>query len=156
MYAGGGEFTPRTYTVSPNAKVTDGWAYEKINQYNLLVFGPNGFYRVFKGSFGAAAAVLQTHISYDIAGKGIHLQVGNVGLAVIQVRLFDYYTQQTAQRLLGPNQIFTEFYSLEQFYGWYDITVEAETDSTFQRRLAGHLETGKDSMSDPAFGGSLF
>ncbi|HZC35074.1 MAG TPA: hypothetical protein VE242_05645 [Chthoniobacterales bacterium] len=37
------------------------------------------------------------------------------------------------------------------FYGWYDFTVEA---GDFQRRLAGHLETGYDSMSDPAFGSS--
>jgi hypothetical protein len=29
------------------------------------------------------------------------------------------------------------------------------TDSTFQTRLAGHLETGEDSMTDPAFGGSV-
>jgi phospholipase C len=69
--------------------------------------------------------------------------------------LFDYYTQQTAQLPLEPNQSFTEFLSLEQFYGWYDITIEAETDSTFQKRLAGHLETGEDSMTDPAFGSSL-
>jgi phospholipase C len=155
VYAGRGEFPPRTYTVSPNAKFSDGWAYETINQYNLLVFGPNGFYRVFKGSFGAAAADLQTQISYDIAGKGIHLQVANVGLTLTQVRLFDYYTQQTTQRLLEPNQSFTEFRSLEQFYGWYDITIEAESDVSFENRLAGHLETGEDSMTDPAFGSSL-
>ncbi len=120
-----------------------------------MVFGPNGFYRVFKGSFGAAAADLQTRITYDITGKGIHLLVANVGLALTQVRLFDYYTQQTTQRFLEPNQSFTEFRSLEQFYGWYDITIEPESDVRFQNRLAGHLETGEDSMTDPAFGSSL-
>ena len=76
-------------------------------------------------------------------------------MALTQVRLLDYYTQQTTQRFLEPNQSFTEFGSLEQFYGWYDITIEAESDVSFQNRLAGHLETGEDSMTDPAFGSSL-
>ena len=83
------------------------------------------------------------------------MEVANVGSAPTQVRLLDYYTQQTARELLEPNQSFATFRSLEQFYGWYDITIEAETDSTFQRRLAGHLETGEDSMTDPAFSLSL-
>ena len=157
VYSGSGEFAPRTYTVSPNADVSDSWDYGTINvnQYDLLVFGPNGFYRVFKGSFGAAAANLQTQITYDITKKGIFLEVVNDGSALTQVSLFDYYTQQTTKRSVEPNQSFTEFWSLERFYGWYDITIEAAADSTFQKRLAGHLETGEDSMTDPAFGGSL-
>jgi phospholipase C len=32
---------------------------------------------------------------------------------------------------------------------WYDITVSAEG---FERRLAGRIETGRDSISDPAMG----
>jgi phospholipase C len=157
VYSGIGEFAPRTYTVSPNTGVSDTWDYETLNlsQYNLLVFGPNGFYRVFTGSFGTNAAALQAQIVYDIPRKGIHLEITNAGSAQTQVRLLDYYTKQTTQRSVEPNQGFTEFWSLEKFHGWYDITIEAETDSTFQTRLAGHLEAGKDSMTDPAFAGSL-
>ena len=43
--------------------------------------------------------------------------------------------------------------SLDQFYGWYDLIVTVAGDPTFQYRLAGHVETGKDSFSDPALGG---
>ena len=32
---------------------------------------------------------------------------------------------------------------------WYDITVSAEG---FERRLAGRIETGRHSISDPAMG----
>jgi phospholipase C len=94
-------------------------------------------------------------LHYDIPSKGIHLQVANRGASLTQVSLFDYYTQKTTARSLGPNQHFTEFLSLDKFHGWYDITMQANTDATFQQRLAGHLETGKDSMTDPAFGVSL-
>ena len=30
--------------------------------------------------------------------------------------------------------------------------IEVESDATFQQRLAGHVETGEDSVSDPAIG----
>jgi len=36
--------------------------------------------------------------------------------------------------------------------GWYDITVTAHHDSPYLRRLAGHVETGAPSISDPALG----
>jgi phospholipase C len=126
-----------------------------LGQYSLLVFGPNGFYRVFAGSFGVNAVNLHTQLHYDIPSKGIRLHVANHGAALTQVSLFDFYTQKTTARSLRPNQSFTEFLSLDKFYGWYDITIQANTDASFQQRLAGHLETGKDSMTDPAFGVSL-
>jgi phospholipase C len=43
--------------------------------------------------------------------------------------------------------------SLRQFYGWYDLIVAVAGDPTFNYRLAGHVETGKDSFSHPALGG---
>ncbi|MFB9840222.1 phospholipase domain-containing protein [Actinoallomurus acaciae] len=37
-------------------------------------------------------------------------------------------------------------------HGWYDLTVTSDQDRTFLRRLAGHVETGRPSASDPALG----
>ncbi|WP_139052514.1 phospholipase domain-containing protein, partial [Xanthomonas cannabis] len=34
---------------------------------------------------------------------------------------------------------------------WYDVVVE-QPGAAFRRRLAGHLETGRPSRSDPALG----
>jgi len=157
VYTSSGQFAPRTYTVGPNAKVADTWDYAtlNLNEYNLLVFGPNGFYRVFKGTFGAVSASLRTQIIYDISQKGIFLEITNANSVLVPIRLFDYYTQKTTQFSAGPHKRFTEFWSLKKLYGWYDITVETESDPTFQARLAGHLETGEDSMTDPALDGSL-
>jgi phospholipase C len=42
---------------------------------------------------------------------------------------------------------------LQQYFGWYDLVVSVSQDSTFEHRLAGHVETGRDSFSDPALGG---
>ena len=35
---------------------------------------------------------------------------------------------------------------------WYDLTVSLENDPTFIQRLAGHVETGRPSRTDPAIG----
>jgi phospholipase C len=37
-------------------------------------------------------------------------------------------------------------------YGWYDLTVTSSSDPAFVRTLAGHVEDGRPSCSDPALG----
>jgi phospholipase C len=64
----------------------------------------------------------------------------------------DHYTHKTIEFRLEPNGELSEFWSLDSSYGWYDFTITTSSDSSFQHRLAGHLETGRDSMSDPAIG----
>ena len=153
IYSGRGQLAPRTYTVGPTAEISDSWSFLQIGQtqYDLSVFGPNGFLRVFQGGFGAGNANLQSDILYDVRSRGVSLQITNQGAQPCQVGIFDFYTQKTTERTLSPYQSFTQFWSLERFHGWYDFTVQTGADPIFQRRLAGHLETGSDSMSDPAF-----
>jgi len=70
------------------------------------------------------------------------------------VTVVDAYSGNRVTRLLRPHEAFEELeWSLRQFYGWYDLIVTVAADSTFQYRLAGHVETGRDSYSDPAMGG---
>ena len=35
-------------------------------------------------------------------------------------------------------------------YGWYDLSVTSDSSAKFLRRLAGRVESGKPSVSDPA------
>ena len=44
-------------------------------------------------------------------------------------------------------------WSLYDFHGWYDLVIRVTGDSSYEYRLAGHVETGKDSITDPALGG---
>jgi phospholipase C len=44
------------------------------------------------------------------------------------------------------------YLDLRNGHGWYDLAITVDTDTAFVRRLAGHVETGKSSMSDPALG----
>jgi phospholipase C len=37
--------------------------------------------------------------------------------------------------------------------GWYDLIITVDGDPHFEYGLAGHLEDGEDSISDPAMDG---
>jgi phospholipase C len=66
------------------------------------------------------------------------------------VRVFNSYTDEMTEHILKPHGELSEFWSLHSSYGWYDFTITTDSDPSFQQRLAGHLETGHDSMTDPA------
>jgi phospholipase C len=69
--------------------------------------------------------------------------------------VLDSYTGNSSTRLLEPHGSFEGELSLDEFHGWYDLIVTVAADPTFKYRLAGHVETGKDSFSDPALGGLI-
>jgi phospholipase C len=151
VYSGDGQTGPWTYTVGPNSEVFDTWSITASGQtgYDLSVFGPNGFLRVFRGG---SMANLESSAIYDGHKNGIVLEMQNRGETHVRVRVFDSYKNTTTDHELRPDEKIREFRSLQEFHGWYDFTIETESDPSFQRRLAGHLEAGYDSMSDPAFG----
>ncbi len=144
---------PRTYTVEPNSKPSDGWIFKGNSPYDLTVYGPNGFLRAFKGSFaGTNKAEIETAISYDLPGEWVVLSARNRGPAVCKARLVDVYTRKTLSHSIEPGEEWQQTWPLKDTFGWYDFVVEAESDPGFRHQLAGHLETGTDSMSDPAIG----
>ncbi|MGA7930956.1 MAG: hypothetical protein WCA20_33815 [Candidatus Sulfotelmatobacter sp.] len=67
--------------------------------------------------------------------------------------MLDAYAGNSVTRLLGPEEKFEEELSQQPFYGWCDLIVTVARDPTFNYRLAGLVETGRDSFSDPALGG---
>jgi phospholipase C len=44
------------------------------------------------------------------------------------------------------------YWNLHTTGQWYDFVVTSDSDSSFYRRLAGHVETGRVSVSDPGMG----
>jgi len=144
--------TVRMYTVEQGKRLADTWSF--TSTYDLTVYGPNGFTRYFKGSSGANAATLDVHSTYGTDGRGsIELRVTNSGASRATVVVLDAYTGDEDIRALWPGETFEDERRLDPFFGWYDLVVKVNEDPTFQRRLAGHVETGNDSSSDPALGG---
>jgi phospholipase C len=123
--------------------------------YNLSVYGPNGFVRYFNGSISSSAMVLDVVTRYNIGkGPNIEWNITNFGSTQAEVSVLDAYTGNVlTTRVLHPRATVVDKLSLDQFFGWYDLIVTAGGGPTFKYRLAGHVETGEDSFSDPALGG---
>jgi phospholipase C len=55
--------------------------------------------------------------------------------------------------VVPPGQVRVRLWPLDRSAHWYDVTVVARDVPGFRRRFAGRVETGRDSLSDPALGG---
>jgi len=144
----------RNYTVEAGKELSGTWTV--TGSHDLTVYGPNGFTRSFKGSIGPGAAALHVRSEYGIDGEGsIFLSVRNAGAQKATVTVLDGYAGEKVTRVLGPGGHAEGEFSLHRFRGWYDLVVTVAEDPSFEQRLAGHVETGRDSISDPAMGGLL-
>ncbi|MET8252161.1 phosphocholine-specific phospholipase C [Micromonospora sp. NPDC005197] len=143
----GSTAVPRSYTVEPGKRLTDTWAIE--SSYDLSVYGPNGFYRRFAGG----RSQLDVTASYDEHDHKVVLTLGNRGAKRVEVTVRDGYHSRPVTLALRPGQAERATWELTRTHGWYDLTLTVAGDAGFVYRYAGHVENGKDSISDPALGG---
>ncbi len=146
-----GETAPRTYTVGAGDETSDTFDTGGAS-YDLSVLGPNGFLRAFAGGFANGSANLSVKTIYDKGSGGIALVIHNHGSSSARLQIVDAYSGKTTTHHLPPHGGFTSFNDLRKSFGWYDFTLRVESDRTFHRQLAGHVETGRDSVTDPAIG----
>jgi phospholipase C len=130
---------PRRYTVAPGASLVDAWP---VGAYDLQVLGPNGFHRRFVGAAAGVEAVAKTD------GERIVLTLSNPGATARDVVVEGAKSWRVT---LAPGE--TRHHGWPTTHGWYDLTVRHDGDTTWLRRFAGRVETGKDSISDPLMGG---
>ena len=140
---------PRAYTVERGKRVSDTW--DRDGGYDLAVHGPNGFFRGFSG--GDSGAELDVRASYDDRPVAIALRLANPGRRSARVTVRDGYGSRLRTLVVGAGQTVTERWPLARSRGWYDLLVTIAGDPHFQRRYAGHVETGEDTVTDPLMGG---
>jgi phospholipase C len=148
---------PWSYTVGAGSAVTDSYdlSANAGGAYSFSAFGPNGYLRSFAGAAVKGGASLAITELLDPSGAAITITVENIGAAKATVTVVDAYMGRTVSHKLHPDQSFTKEFSLQGSYGWYDLSITLDTDTTFLRRLAGHIETGQISVSDPMLSASL-
>lgn len=149
---------PRCYTVEPGKQLEGVWniAAGGTTEYDLSVYGPNGFYRGFKGGVeGHGRANLDVQASYDEQKGNIALTIVNLTGRKLRVSILDQYTGKVFQKAIPALEAVSRSWSLRGQYGWYDLVVTVAEDAGFEYHLAGHVENGKDSISDPAMGGLI-
>jgi phospholipase C len=149
---------PRTYTVEPGRSLSDTWLLGSIGVTNcdLSVYGPNGFFRGFHGSVaGLRNAQLDVRVYYNNEDNGIALAIVNPSPQTANVTILDQYTGKSVGLAINAGRSDSRYFSLSRFSGWYDFAITIATDPSIKYHFAGHVETGKDSISDPAIGGLL-
>ncbi|HVY30282.1 MAG TPA: phospholipase C, phosphocholine-specific [Polyangiaceae bacterium] len=152
--SGNNQHGPWTYTVGAHAHLADEWDYGAMGQdsFDLAVHGPNGFYRLFQGGLrGKRGANLLVTAFYD-REPGITLEIVNRSRHPEKLRIYEAYSKQRVSQVMEAGAVLVWHWSLEDSFGWYDLTVTADSDARFRTQLAGHVETGRDSVSDPALG----
>jgi len=154
--SGAAAHIPRTYTVEPGKSLSDNWALDSLGLVNcdLSVYGPNGFFRAFQGNVAALrSAQLVITVQYDEPNKGITLVIGNPSASTANVTILDRYAGQSIQFVVGAASSQPKSFARSLFSGWYDFVITSAANPTIRYQVAGHVETGKDSFSDPALGG---
>jgi phospholipase C len=152
---GGKDFVERAYAVAANDTLKDAWPLNDFadGEYELEVYGPNGFYRLFTGDKNAGLAV-SVKYSTDVKGLPVgNLEIGlqNNSNATLAVEIKDNaYTTAALKKQVSAGSSQNITLDLSGSSGWYDFSVLANGNDVFENRCAGHVETGKASTSDPA------
>ena len=157
IYAYGREVKVRNYAVVAGGQLTDHFSLGDFEggRYDLRVYGPNGFYRRFAGGPGGPS--LKMGLDYERNGE---TPTGRLMLRVVNTDKTKSYTLQirdnaygTASHtvVVGENSVFVSL-DLRAQGGWYDLSVLTEGADGYEQRMAGRVETGRDSISDPAMG----
>jgi phospholipase C len=136
--------TPRHYTLGAGHHLTDVVHAPRFTQRALTVYGPNGFLRQLRGNGRAALEVTSAGSS---TGE-LRLRLRNQGRESLDVTVRDESYGGGERRLTieaGTSE--TLPWSLHGSHHWYDLTVTAGRHAW---RLAGHLENGRASITDPA------
>ena len=129
------------------------YRYQAAGTYDLSVYGPNGFFRAFKGQSGSPASVnLRSTILYNLARSGITLRCQNLRTESTELRIRNLYGSEVITRVLDPGRVFEQFWSLEKVSCWYNVVISVDSEPDFQQQFAGHLETGRPCRTDPEIG----
>ncbi len=141
-----GNLVPRSYTVGAGASLHGSW--KSPGRYALEVHGPNGFYRVLEGLPDQHPGELA--LRYDKAGGAVELQM--TPTQRVQLTIRDAHTRRVRVFDLPAGRPWRHAWPLASSQGWYDLDVRRSDQPGFRRHFAGHLETGRNSHSDPLFG----
>ena len=152
---------PWTYTVGAGARLSGSWPVgddasggstgsSGSSGYDVTVHGPNGFLRQFRGQIGTAGAEVTVRHDGGVGDGSVLLDLVNHGDTTVHLDIQDGYGGRSTSHQLRPGATVTHTAHLNGTHGWYDLTVVSDHDPAFARRAAGHVETGDESVTDPA------
>ncbi len=140
---------PWTYTTQAGKKISGGWETDATRgAYDLTVHGPNGFLRAFQGSADRTGPEVTAR--HDGAAGRVELTLANPGHHDVRLTVTNAYDGKHRTLVVRSGRRETCSVDLGRSGNWYDLTVVGDHDPAFSRRFAGHVETGRAGVSDPA------
>jgi phospholipase C len=150
----------RNYAVAAGDRIEDTWRLAAFQQkaYELAIYGPNGFFRRFRG--GADDPRLEITIgevpllkNSSSASGNIEVRISNRGNGNHIVTLVDNsYGAPDTRRTVGADELVKLVVDSAASDRWYDFSLRVAGFARFEKRYAGRIETGTWGSSDPAIG----
>jgi phospholipase C len=141
---------PRRYTVGARRQLEGVWPLAGPDTaYDLWVLGPNGLHRHFTG---AAAPGPEVELVYRPASGelGVRLRNGGTRACSFELTANAYVSATPSLHAVAAGEVVTLNLPLGSSGHWYDFSLRVVGLPGFCRRFAGRMETGADSISDPA------
>ncbi|MFD5115730.1 phosphocholine-specific phospholipase C [Streptomyces sp. NPDC058391] len=162
LYPYAGEFeVPQHRDVRGTAQWTVPLTGRAGDAYRFTITGPNGFRREFAGPVAGRGAEVSSAVDHH--DRDLQLTLRNSGdrPVTFTVRPLGYVDEAdldgwTRQITVKPGRSRSVVHSAADAHGWYDIEITAEPstpgdvagqDVRFRRRLMGHIENGRASVS---------
>ncbi len=151
----------RSYAVTAGDTLNDSWFINEFENgnYQLRVYGPNGFFREFAGNdkdpLIDVKAMYQQHGNRP-SGKLI-FEFSNKGRKTENLSIVDNaYKTSDRTKLVGVSEAKKQYVSVildtAHSYGWYDFSIKIKGNNVFEKRYAGRIETGLPTKADPLMG----
>jgi phospholipase C len=150
----------RDYAVAAGTHLEDSWPIADFENgaYHLCVYGPNGFFREFRGTTSSPRLEVRIqpvrpNATDSSPGSDVQVQVINHDANPVDVEIVKRsYGKATHRQEVAPQKTVAPVVEAEQSFGWYDFVIRVADDKLFQQTFAGRIETGKWSFSDPLIG----
>ncbi|PAW93270.1 phospholipase C, phosphocholine-specific [Mucilaginibacter sp. MD40] len=152
-----------SYAAKAGDTLIDNWPLADFEnkRYHLRTYGPNGFFREFKGHAGDPGIVISP--SYERLGKSL---TGNLVITFslngtttpVTVEITDNAYKTSKKQLTVQQESFAPQnikLDLGKQHHWYDFTITVKGFPDFERHYAGRVETGAPSISDPQMSGEV-
>ncbi|HEY4934989.1 MAG TPA: alkaline phosphatase family protein, partial [Puia sp.] len=152
------------FAVKSSDQLSASWPLQEFenNMYHLRIYGPNGFFREFKGS--ALDPLIDIECEYQTKEINKFKFTGNIEIVMANPTSMPFrvvitdnaYKNLPVKKILHPadknhgNMIVP--IDLSKQFGWYDFTVKIIGNDLFEKRYAGRVETGETGYSDPYMG----
>ena len=135
---------PRRYTIGAGHQLEDLMRPPANQALALSVYGPNGFLRSVRGAGDCALEVSSAATSAGSIGLRLYNRGRRSLLATVRD---ESYGQGERRVAVGPDETREILWDLRPSHHWYDLGISLDQHHW---RLAGHVEDGHESVSDPA------